>query len=308
MPEWQQRASQTAVIVGFIFGVALFATVALNIRAITTPTYTTTITIVSQAPSRTRAQNQAGHTARFVTQILESNHQQFATDLDLRPALDTSGRPTRSVLFSEAFNIRSSSDALLNDVANEIERRSAWPVTDLSKQGQFVDVKSYGSVHLWRIKSSLKAEGKQNQVKIQVNGPTVMMGYVDYLAFLLIGMLVISFGSLERSNNDPSSYPAGMNPFVVSAQMVFASLLACWIRIYWAVGHRSVDIGFLAITLLGLASIAWWLFKSRGFWCTNVMLVARNALTLLLIVLAATALFEGFGLALVMPWRHSFGG
>jgi hypothetical protein len=259
----QRRACLTALLVGATAGTALIAVVFSKTAVLTAPHYRLTVSVVAQARGRQPALKAAAQPLLFVSAVLRRHDLSVRRSADTRMVAASNGKLDGTYVHEEALATVSTRSKILERVSAEIERSSRWEVIDLFKGGEFVPGTTGRGVHLWRLRSGL-AGGNARHSWIQIDGPTPMLTYSDYFMFAFIVMLVISFGSVERSRHDGSAFPAGMHPVIVTSQTLLIALLVCWLWICYRVGYMSP--ASIGIALLGAASLAWWGFKTRGSW------------------------------------------
>lgn len=264
----QRRVCFRALLAGAAAGAVLFGIVFANTRAITAPRYRLTISIVARARTPMGAVRAGSGTVDFVSGVLQAHGLEARRSIDSRPAVGNDGNLDGRYIHEVALTVTSRNEALLESMSSAIESGSGRRVIDLASAGEFVPARNGSGVQLWRLRSSGAAQGPGSGAWIQINGPAATMAYSDYFMFAFIFVLMLSFGSLERNNNDPRAFPAGMHPAVIVCQALLLSLLVCWLWICYSGGYTGAL--FLTIASVGAASLFWWAFKTRRYWTGTI--------------------------------------
>lgn len=260
----QRRVCLRALVASAVAGVVLLSIVFAKTHAITAAWYRVTVIIVAQAPTSDGAARASNAPAAFVTRSLRARGLTARRSVDSRPVVANDGRLNGTYIHEVALTARSMNEGALDSVAGAIRNGSRWRVIDLAQSGEYVPVRNRRGVHLWRLRSSGAARATQSEASIQISGPAATAAYSDYFMFAFIVMLMISFGSLERNNDDPQAFPPGMHPAVIACQTLLLSLLVCWLWICYAGEYTGAL--FLTIACLGAVSLLWWGYKTRRYW------------------------------------------
>jgi len=95
------------------------------------------------------------------------------------------------------------------------------------------------------------------------------LAFANVIIFSTIALLCLSVISLETRYADVARAPRGMHPFFVAVQTIMLGLL---ILVSLVEAHLLFLLGPQALAVIlgiGLLSLAFWLYKTRGWWRDN---------------------------------------
>jgi len=185
--------------------------------------------------------------------------------------------------------------AELNRVDNLMKHRSRWPVTDISRTGQFVRVRVRPGVMTLRLSRTLGTADDATHVRLQISGPNVTFSVADLLPICLIVLLVLSFGAAEHNRYDVHAYPRGLHPVIVAGQMLMLALFACFLITYARAGPSESRLGLLVLDGAVALSMSRWLWVTEAAWRSEPRLIsARRSVISLTVFLGIAGILIAF--------------
>lgn len=267
----------------------------LNALNIVAPTYALHLSVITQAPTRHASLRISDDVQRTVERWIAAAKMHSIADVSQLHAIAPDGKQTRNWLTIAHYTVASRAMAQLDLLDSVVKRRSRWPVMDISRTGQFVQVPVRPGVTTLRLSRIVGDEDSATHVRLQISGPNVTFSLADLLPICLIVLLVLGFGAGEQNTNDAHAYPRGLHPAIVAGQILTLALFACFLITYARAGLSESRIGLLVLEGAVVLSMSRWLWITQSGWKGVPWLTyARRSVISLTVLLGIAGLLVAF--------------
>ena len=129
---------------------------------------------------------------------------------------------------------------------------------------QQIEMRSKSYVDLARLSNAI---AQQHDPAVTATSPSATffpLAVAISICYLLV--LLIAAAALETREADVTRAPRGMHPFFVAAQTLLYGLLVALAVLYAHLLVAQARTAFVIVSLLGIALLCVWLWKSRPWW------------------------------------------